>query len=211
MLQYALLAPSEYNTQPWLFRVQGESVEIYLDRSRCLPMVDPEERELFISAGAACLNLYLAARHFGYQIQMEYLLDDLSHSALLARLNFGIKEPPTTEESHLFLAIPRHQSNRSAFTGRPVPEAILKCLESQASREETWFRAIGNPQTRLDIAHLIGEGDRQQWADRAFRAELAQWLHPRFPTNLDGLPGEVEPRESEQKTTNPLVVRTVNR
>lgn len=49
LLNYALLAPSEYNTQPWLFRVQGDSVEILADHSRRLPVVDPDDRELLIS------------------------------------------------------------------------------------------------------------------------------------------------------------------
>ncbi|HET8846513.1 MAG TPA: nitroreductase family protein, partial [Ktedonobacteraceae bacterium] len=210
-LQYALLAPSEYNTQPWLFHIRGDSVEVYLDWSRRLPIVDPEDRELLISAGAACLNLQMAIRHFGYQVQTEYLLDDLANSALLARLSRGLKQAPTMEEDHLFLAIPQRRSNRTPFSERGVPEAIVKRLELQAGREGAWLMALDDPSLRLEIAQLIREGDQLQWADKAFRAELAQWLHPRFPTNSDGLPGEVEPRGSSQKTTNPLVVRTVNR
>lgn len=70
LINYALLAPSEYNTQPWLFRVQGNSVEICADYSRSLPVVDPQDRELLISCGAACLNLRLAQRD--YKIGLSY-------------------------------------------------------------------------------------------------------------------------------------------
>lgn len=211
LLQYALLAPSEYNTQPWLFRVQGKSVEIYLDWSRRLPVADPEDRELFISAGAACLNLRLAARWFGYQVLTECVLDDQApSSALLARLSFGMQEPPTEEESRLFSAIPHRQSNRSLFEQRPVPRPLLERMELHVGREGTWLHLIQDTQALEEIARLIVAGDQQQWADKQFRAELAQWLHPRAPANLDGLPGEAEPRGSSQKTTNPLVVRTYN-
>ena len=34
LLNYAILAPSSHNTQPWLFRVADDGIEIYADRRR---------------------------------------------------------------------------------------------------------------------------------------------------------------------------------
>ena len=68
LLSYAILAPSEYNTQPWRFKVTNRAIELYADRSRRLPRLDPDDRELTISCGAAFLNLRLALRHFGYAV-----------------------------------------------------------------------------------------------------------------------------------------------
>ncbi len=53
LVSYAVLAPSSYNTQPWLFRVRGDTLEIIADRCRGLPVVDPNDRELTISCGTA--------------------------------------------------------------------------------------------------------------------------------------------------------------
>ncbi len=53
MLRYAVLAPSNHNTQPWLFRVRGSSVELYADRARALRVTDPDDRQLLISCGCA--------------------------------------------------------------------------------------------------------------------------------------------------------------
>ena len=36
LLSYAVLAPSEYNTQPWLFKVTNRTIEQYADQSRRL-------------------------------------------------------------------------------------------------------------------------------------------------------------------------------
>jgi len=47
-LRYAIRAPSGHNTQPWRFRIAGDGVEIYADRSRILPVVDPVDRALVI-------------------------------------------------------------------------------------------------------------------------------------------------------------------
>ncbi|HET8797964.1 MAG TPA: nitroreductase, partial [Thermoanaerobaculia bacterium] len=66
LLRYAVLAPSGHNTQPWAFRAAGETVEVFADYSRRLPVADPHDRELMISIGAAIANLRIAAAHFGF-------------------------------------------------------------------------------------------------------------------------------------------------
>lgn len=210
LLNYALLAPSEYNTQPWMFRIQGESVELFADYSRRLPIVDPEDRELIISCGAACFNLLLAARHFGLRPSVEYTMCAVGEEqpALLARLHMGAKGPASPEEERLFAALPRRQSNRSVYEQCDVPEEILERLRSQAGYEGTWLRIIQDAPTRKLISDLIVTGDRRQWADQRFRQELAEWVHPRSPENTDGLPGYAQAKGSFHAMTSPFIVRT---
>src|SRR5439155_14372007 len=47
-LRAAVAAPSIYNSQPWRLRVQQDTIELYADRERQLPVVDPNGRELAI-------------------------------------------------------------------------------------------------------------------------------------------------------------------
>jgi hypothetical protein len=75
LVGYAILAPSGHNAQPWLFSIADDTIELYADRARALPVFDPEDRELTISCGAALLNLRLALRRFGYQDLLETLPD----------------------------------------------------------------------------------------------------------------------------------------
>ena len=67
LVRYAVLAPSTHNTQPWRFRVRQDALEVFADRSRSLPVADPDDRELTISCGAARAVARLAplARQFG--------------------------------------------------------------------------------------------------------------------------------------------------
>lgn len=51
LLAYAIKAPSGHNTQPWKFRVEGNTITISPDFSRRLPIVDPDDHALFISLG----------------------------------------------------------------------------------------------------------------------------------------------------------------
>src|SRR5688572_29316635 len=90
LLRYAILAPSGHNTQPWLFKIiENNLIEIHADRSRALPLVDPDERELIISCGAALYNLRLAANHFGIADEVQLLPDKNNNDNpdLLARIS----------------------------------------------------------------------------------------------------------------------------
>ncbi len=43
-----------------------DAVELFADRTRALPIIDPDDRELMISCGAALFHLLIAIWHFGY-------------------------------------------------------------------------------------------------------------------------------------------------
>lgn len=207
LMNYALLAPSEYNTQPWRFRVKGDTVELSMDTSRRLPVVDPDDREMLISCGAACLNLRLAARHFGSLAWMEsFILND--QPEILVRLGLGTRQAPEKEDEHLFAAIPLRHTNRSLYEERQVEEEVLAQLQHEAGREGAWLQLVQDEQTRLAITRLIVAGDREQWADKRFRHELAEWVHPRGAENADGLPGSAQAKGSIHQMSSPFVVRT---
>lgn len=142
LLNYALLAPSQYNTQPWLFSVQNESVELSADYTRRLPVVDPDDRELLISCGAACLNLRLAMRQGGSRPTLEYFFSGEEKPTLLARFRFGARWASTSEENRLFSAIPRRHTNRSLFETRAVSQTVLNRMQALADLEGTWLGIV---------------------------------------------------------------------
>ncbi len=207
LLRYAVLAPSNHNTQPWLFRVRGNCVELYADRARALRVTDPEDRQLLISCGCALFHLRVAIWHFGH-LDRTHLLPVPGDSDLLARVSLGDEDSPTPQQEALFHAIPKRRTNRQLFRDDPLPEELKHDLVKAAEREDCWLHFADSREQRNAVADLIAEGDRQQWANRRFRLELAAWLHPNDGTARDGIPNSAQNAGDLLSVAGPIVIRT---
>lgn len=186
LLNYAALAPSRLNTQPWLFTIEGQTVQLYADRSKRLSAVDADDRELTIGCGAALENLLIAMRFFGYAPHVE--VD--SHPAqpdLLARVSLDRGVEPTEEERLLFHAIPKRRTNRHLFTERKVAAPLLEALEELAQRQGTFFLVVPD-ELRSAVVNLIVLGDRLLWEKPDYRQELAAWIGRDQGTSREGVP-----------------------
>lgn len=206
-VRYAVRAPSSHNSQPWRFQLVGDLLELRADRSRALPVVDPDDRELIISCGAALFQLCLALRHFGSAPHLERL-PDAADPDLLARVRVSGPWERTAEDVALFQAIPRRRTNRQPFEPRLLPAALGTALESAAQAEGAWLHVFRTPEARSAIAGLVSEGDRIQMADKRFRRELAAWLRPNWTGARDGMPGYALGLGDVMAAAGPLIVRT---
>ena len=179
LLKYAVFAPSSHNTQPWQFQIVKNTVELYADKTRALPVADPNYRELTISCGAALFHLRIAMRYFGYSDVVEILPEPDNHN-LLARIYLGSKRITRFEEGLLFRAIPKRFTNRLSFQDTRLPKSLISELESACCCEGDWLQICTqkiSPANRDTVINLITEGDRLQMADPLFRRELAKWIH----------------------------------
>lgn len=207
LLNYAILAPSGHNTQPWLFDIVDEKIELYADKSRALPIADPENRELTISCGAALFNLRLAIRHFGYRDVVE-LFPEPQHPDLLASIRIGSKIIVKTEEHLLFRAIPKRFTNRLPFTHRQLPESLISELHSVTCSQHTWLNVVPK-RIQPDVIELITEGDRLQMANPLFRQELAKWIRSGNSSSHDGIPAYAQGINERLDALTPLMSFTV--
>jgi nitroreductase len=207
VVQYAILAPSGHNTQPWRFRVYDGALELLADRTRALPIVDPHDRALIISCGAALAFLRVALHHLGREPTLD-LVPDRGNGDLLARVRIGEPRVPSESDEALFRAIPHRRTNRQPFGGRHVPKRLLRELAECAASEGAWLRVVTEPALKGAVADLVAEGDRRQAADPAFRRELSSWMHPSWTRARDGMPGYAHGFSNAGSLVMPLVVRT---
>src|SRR5919206_263873 len=71
----ATRAPSIHNTQPWRFTATPDRLEVFLDRARALPVLDPTGRQQVISCGTAIAFATVALRAEGHEAAVELLPD----------------------------------------------------------------------------------------------------------------------------------------
>jgi len=174
----AILAPSSHNTQPWIFRVTPEGLELIADRTRALPVNDPDDRELVISCGAALFNLRVAAAERGLRAHVATLPDG-DKPDLLATVHLEPHGDAASSLSGLAQAIPERRTYRKKFEERGVGEGQIHALQDAAEEEGCFFLHVIDRGLRARIAQLVSEGDSIQWSRRSWRRELAAWMHPR--------------------------------
>lgn len=186
LLVYATLAPSIHNTQPWRFRIAGDAVELYADRSRQLTVVDPRGRELVISCGAALFHLKTAIRQFGHRCEID-LFPRGETDVLLARVRLLDDPPPTPSERALFQAITRRHTDRGHLQARAVPRSILTAARVAAAKEGAALVVVSDEKHER-VLDLILDADHIQMASSRFREELAEHIVPDASDAREGIP-----------------------
>ena len=169
LIEQAVKAPSGHNTQPWLFRIGKTEIDICPDYSRALPVVDPDNRELFVSLGCAAENLCIAASHKGYSPTVTIAED----GTICIRLDRHADVTP----SPLFAQIALRQTNRRVYDGRTILAADIDRLRAieVAPSVSVHFYERGTPAFDA-IAELIYRGNSLQMQDDAFKTELRSWM-----------------------------------
>ena len=191
LLRYAILAPSTHNTQPWKFALTVDGIRVYADYTRRMRVVDPGNRELLMSIGAAIFNLRVAAAHFGYDCSLMYNHSGDSESPI-ALVSLAPAAPHTAPDrtlDELFPCIVRRHTNRLPFLMSRIPSVVLDKFRrlDEGSRASLSISTDGI--LNRHVADLVAAGDKMLLADPAFRHDLAEWVRPNWSSKPDGIPG----------------------
>jgi nitroreductase len=185
----AIHAPSSHNTQPWHFRVKQECIELVADRSRALPVSDPEDRELTINCGAALFTLRVAAASRGYSAIVD-ILPVPNDADLLARVTPLTGLPHDIHDAAVLADAIRHRRTyRKAFLREVIPAARVQDLQSSATQEGATLVVLDDESSRRRAVDLVEQADRKLWEDPHWRRELGAWMHPRRRGEGFGIPG----------------------
>ncbi|MBX3146987.1 MAG: nitroreductase family protein [Gemmatimonadales bacterium] len=206
LVRFATRAPSSHNSQPWRFRLVGETLELRIDPSRRLPIVDPNDRELLISCGAALEHLRIAAHRFCLADAVT-INPDPHDPELVARIRLAGRRDPSPNDQAIFDAISTRHTYRGPMEPRPIAPPLVDQLILEARRAGARL-AILDDSARDPLADLVMAADRIQMADPLFRAELAGWLRSGLTNATDGMPGYALEMSAVASVMAPLVVRT---
>ncbi len=169
MIEQAVKAPSGHNTQPWKFRILPEGIDIYPDYGKALPVVDPHNRELFVSLGCATENLCVAASVKGYRAQVSVSDSGVIHIAL--------QRDAAVTPSPLFPQIALRQTNRTVYDGAMIPADSISVLQALPCEPAVGVRFYRNGSHAFHmIADIIYAGNSRQMDDAQFLTELKHWM-----------------------------------
>jgi nitroreductase len=120
LIRYAVLAPSGHNTQPWRFVLGNSHVDVVADMSRALKTVDPQDRELTMSCGAAAETLLSAIQAYGFRGTLTPL-PQIEAPTVIARVELGDGARSTAIDRDMLNAIARRRTVRRPYATRPIP------------------------------------------------------------------------------------------
>ena len=175
-----ILASNAHNTQPWFFRVSGQSIEVRADHARHLGSFDPFRREMVLSLGCAIENMCVTARALGYAVSVELPparlgLGERPDTGAVAILHLAEGEGGDTE---LFEAIARRHTHRGAYDlERPVPVGLQEEMMRIASGEaEIELMLLEGGARKEELGDLVVSATEQIIADPVMAADSARWF-----------------------------------
>jgi hypothetical protein len=107
----ALAAPSVLNTQPWVWHLNADSLELRADRDRQVHVADPDGRLLLLSCGIALHHAGVALAASGYTPVVRRFVRDFDDD-LLARVMVGAPRDVELADEALFDALRRRGAAR---------------------------------------------------------------------------------------------------
>ena len=176
LLRYAILAPSVYNTQPWIFSISGDAVQVFVDNTRWLRGVDEDQRDLHLSIGCALENLLVAADHFGYRCQIDYFPSP-AHPMLAAIVRLTVGDAGLSpREDPLFEAILRRSTDHHIFSAEPVPPHMIDRLAGCCTAKGIVLTTAVDRELLRQIDALILQADALDFADPGYRKVIANCI-----------------------------------
>ena len=206
ILRYALLAPSNHNTQPWRFKLHQDRIALFADRTRSLSAADPFDRELLISCGAALGFFRLAAEALGCRVAIRRFPDG-NDEDLLATVRIE-ETRATASDPELLAAILRRRTNRNAFDPSPIAAAERARLGACLAASDVHAGWIDDPADRAQLVRIVMAADKIQFENAAFLRELAAWIRPPLTSAHDGIPAHAVGISGFAAYVAPLVIRT---
>lgn len=167
-----ILACNPHNAQPWRVRVAGNTISVYSDPSRRMPLNDASHREHFAGLGCAVENMVVAAAgSAGYTTRVS-LFPDGPSSDYVARVDLGAGG--SAADKALADAIPLRHTNRGPYTAEAVD---LNTLAAETSRiDGAGVLWLTDPAVRQQLGGLYVEATEAITADADQSAEAFSWF-----------------------------------
>ncbi len=169
-LQYAAMAPSGHNTQPWQIEISepGEWLLLF-DRSRQLPAIDPNNRELMLSLGAFLGNLKLAAKSMNFDVNVVKIFSKRSGNKV-AKLK--LKQNKSNDLDHLS-EIKARRTHKNGILDKDISKEDFGYITNNS--DDIFYISNNSKKGRI-LQELTVESNRMQINRDESQLELSNWI-----------------------------------
>jgi molybdopterin/thiamine biosynthesis adenylyltransferase/nitroreductase len=190
ILDRAILAPSGGNCQPWRFVLDGDAVEVHLDRSRSRGLLNASSHASYLALGAAIENAAIAGASLGLAAHVDVLPDALDPTKAAVVRFEASREQLLNGAARLLPAVERRTTNRQL--GLPTPPDASECtqLTTAAAACGAHLELLTERPALDEASTLVGTGDRIRFVSPDLHAELAaelRWSEQEAGTTGDGI------------------------
>lgn len=188
-LWYASIAANSHNSQAWTVKLYPDEkrLEIRIDDTRTLAVVDPDKREAYLSLGCYLETMCTSFEAHGFDTNVSYSENSDGFTAILA---YSSRENANIRSDKLSLIDKRH-TDKSAFSTKAIDEeTVNKLLRRYPS--VLCFQNGSSQFTYLRENTL--SAIKVQSADQAYRDELEKWMRfsdQEAEESLDGITAEM--------------------
>ncbi len=177
-----ILASNPHNTQPWIFTVAEDRIEIRADTARNLGGFDPYLREMHIGLGCAIENMVVAAGVNGFAVAVEpvagSLVDPTTREGTgpVAVLRLTRLSTPADADA-LYDAIPKRHTNRFPYDrARPLPASAKAILADVAEDEHVKLFLFDDGEARTKFDAAVIAATEEIIADREMIEASQRWF-----------------------------------
>lgn len=183
LVRAGILASNPNNSQPWLFRVGPDRIEVVADPTRSAGPLDPYLREVHLGLGCAIENMVLAGPSNGMALDVRY-----GHGRLGPNMPSGPAAGPAAillinkqsgASSPLVDGVPRRHTNRGPYDpGRAIPREALDAFNRMADPKEQRIVWLTEPERRDRFGALTVQATRTVLKHPTLVAAWQKWLRP---------------------------------
>jgi hypothetical protein len=187
LLEYARLAPSVHNAQPWRFIVNGDLISLAVAPERMLDSGDPTSRESWISFGVCLEALLQAAKGLGMKAIIAQV-QGASFDDVIATVQIT---PATSEKQPVILdALKKRQTYREKMEPAEVPsDLIQRCEEAVKELDGVSVFFMQDKPSIRQVGEYTFKAMSLALSSPDFRHELYHFVHYNWSPSRTGMHG----------------------
>lgn len=207
ILFYTANSPSSHNTQPWFITLDNDTIFIHADFDRRLVHSDKDDRELYISIGAALQNTLYAIQALGYSYDLKYF--PKSDKSLVAEVSVDFSKIGEENPKHLTNMEKRH-SNRNIYHDKDIPNEVSDFWKNLVKDLGVTLSLVRDKESKVKLGALVAKATLEAMADPNFRKELSGWVRHNLTKAHDGMPGYSMDMPTVMSFFGPFVLKNFN-